>query len=216
MHALLLACTTMSLLHLGWVHMESMKHCKRISCMRDTLCCTSTLLVMAGHLCICVTARMGSSSANSKASHPCFVSQKLQTTGFVVQALLIKHGLNSFADRLWLSRWEDIVDLKLDAFLDCGAVICHSSACTHYSSGLTTAACYSATRTCRHSRRQDGAVSAEMQRLHDACEYNRSHPSSSCNLLQGRMDTTRGAVPPVECMCRRDSRCRSSRRIQSE
>ncbi len=150
---------------------------------------------------VCVTARMGSSKVTLKASHPCFVGQKLQTTGFIVQALLIKHGLNSFANRLWLSRWEDIVDLKFDAFLDGSAVVCHSSACTHCSSGLTTAACYSATRTCRHSRRQDGGMSAEIQRLHDACECNKSHPSSSCNLLHSKMYTTGGAVPPVEGMC---------------
>lgn len=145
---------------------------------------------------------MEASKGSSQASHPGFVSQELQTTGFVVQALVIKQGLNSFADRLWLSRWEDIVDLKFDAFLDCGAIVCHSSACTHWSSGLTTAACYSANRTCRHSRRQDGGMSVEIQRLHDACECNRSYLSNSCNLSHIRMQTTSGAVRPVECMCR--------------
>ena len=38
LHALLQACTTTSLLHLGWVHVESIKHIRCISCIRDMLC----------------------------------------------------------------------------------------------------------------------------------------------------------------------------------
>ena len=64
-------------------------------------------------------------------SYPCFICEKLQPTGLIVQTLLKNDRVDLRADGLGLSRWKDIVDLKVQSLANSCAVVGNCSTGAH-------------------------------------------------------------------------------------
>ena len=56
-------------------------------------------------------------------AYPCFVGEILQAASLIIQTLLVQDCLNLGADGFRFSRWEDILDLKVQSVPDSCAVL---------------------------------------------------------------------------------------------